>query len=243
VGCIRSWDSKPWRYPVIIDNMMNLELLLWATHESGDSSFARIAVIHANTTLRNHFRPDYSSYHVVDYDTATGAVLAKKTAQGYADSSAWARGQSWGLYGYTVMYRYTHDPRYLEQAEHIAAFILGNPNLPADKVPYWDYNAPGGNRVLRDASAAAIMASALIELSRYTVHGKGKSYLEAAEQIIVSLSSANYHAVVGANGGFLLMHSVGNLPGRTEVDVPLTYADYYFVEAMLRYKEIGHASE
>jgi unsaturated chondroitin disaccharide hydrolase len=243
VGCIRSWDSKPWRYPVIIDNMMNLELLLWATHESGDSSFARIALTHANTTLRNHFRPDYSSYHVIDYDTATGAVLAKKTAQGYADSSAWARGQSWGLYGYTVMYRYTHDPRYLEQAEHIAAFILGNSNLPADKVPYWDYNAPGGNRVLRDASAAAVMASALIELSRYTVHGKGKSYLEAAEQIIVSLSSANYHAVVGANGGFLLMHSVGNLPGRTEVDVPLTYADYYFVEAMLRYREIGHVVE
>lgn len=243
VGCIRSWDSKPWKYPVIIDNMMNLELLLWATHESGDSSFARIAETHANTTLRNHFRPDYSSYHVLDYDTATGGVLAKKTAQGYADSSAWARGQSWGLYGYTVMYRYTHDVRYLAQAEHIADFILGNPNLPADKVPYWDYNAPGGNRVLRDVSAASILASALIELSRYTVHGKGKSYLEAAEQIIVSLSSANYHAVVGANGGFLLMHSVGNLPGHTEVDVPLTYADYYFVEAMLRYKELEHPLE
>jgi unsaturated chondroitin disaccharide hydrolase len=243
VGCIRSWDSKPWKYPVIIDNMMNLELLLWATHESGDSSFARIAETHANTTLRNHFRPDYSSYHVIDYDTATGGVLAKKTAQGYADSSAWARGQSWGLYGYTVMYRYTHDVRYLAQAEHIADFILGHPNLPADKVPYWDYNAPGGNRVLRDVSAASIMASALIELSRYTVHGKGKTYLEAAEQIIVSLSSANYHAVVGANGGFLLMHSVGNLPGHTEIDVPLTYADYYFVEAMLRYKDLEHPME
>ncbi len=270
VGCIRSWDSKPWKFPVIIDNMMNLELLLWATHESGDSSFARIALTHANTTLRNHFRPDYSSYHVVDYDTATGEVLAKKTGQGYSDSSAWARGQSWGLYGYTVMYRYTHDPRYLEQAEGIAAYILANPNLPSDKVPYWDYNAPGGNRVLprqttglpaagqssdplrsggsfrqtpgplRDASAAAIMASALIELSRYTLHGKGKSYLEAAEEIIVSLSAANYHAVVGSNGGFLLLHRVGNLPGRTEVDMPLTYADYYFVEAMLRYREIGH---
>jgi hypothetical protein len=243
IGCIRSWDSKPWKFPVIIDNMMNLELLMWATQESGDPSFARIAGTHANTTLRNHFRPDYSSYHVVDYDSATGAVLARKTAQGYSDSSAWARGQAWGLYGYTVMYRYTHDPKYLEQAEHIAAFILNHPNLPADKIPYWDFNAPGGNRVLRDASAAAIMASALIELSRYTVHGKGRTYLEAAEQIIVSLSSANYHAVVGANGGFLLMHSVGNLPGRTEVDVPLTYADYYFVEAMLRYKEIGHADK
>jgi hypothetical protein len=240
VGCIRSWDSKPWKYPVIIDNMMNLELLFWATQESGDSSFYRIALTHANTTLRNHYRPDYSSFHVVDYDTATGEALAKKTAQGYSDSSAWARGQSWGLYGYTVMYRYTHDPKYLEQAEHIAGFILNNPNLPADKVPYWDYNAPGMPRVLRDVSAAAIMASALIELSHYTMQGKGRSYLDAAEQIIVSLSSSNYHAVVGANGGFLLMHSVGNLPGRSEIDAPLSYADYYFVEAMLRYKELEH---
>jgi len=243
VGCIRSWDSKPWKYPVIIDNMMNLELLFWATHESGDSSFYRIAVTHANTTLRNQYRPDYSAFHVVDYDTATGAVLGKKTAQGYSDSSAWARGQAWGLYGYTVMYRYTHDPKYLEQAGHIAGFILSNPNLPADKVPYWDYNAPGMPRVLRDASAAAIMASALIELSRYTVQGKGRSYLDAAEQILVTLSSATYHAVVGANGGFLLLHSVGNLPGHSEVDAPLTYADYYFVEAMLRYKNLAHPED
>jgi unsaturated chondroitin disaccharide hydrolase len=253
VGCIRSWDSQPWKYPVIIDNMMNLELLLWATHESGDSSFYRIAVTHANTTMRNHYRPDYSSYHVVDYDTATGQVLAKKTAQGYSDSSAWARGQAWGLYGFTVMYRYTHDQKYLDQAEHIAAFLLNNPNLPADKIPYWDFNAPpagappaspaGGPRVLRDASAAAIMASALVELSRYTWQGKGRQYLDAAEQILVTLSSATYHAVVGANGGFLLMHSVGHLPARSEIDVPLSYADYYFVEAMLRYKQLAHPEE
>ena len=243
VGCIRSWDSKPWKYPVIIDNMMNLELLFWASRVSGDSSFYHIAVTHANTTMRNHFRPDYSSYHVVDYDTATGAVLAKKTAQGYSDSSAWARGQSWGLYGYTVMYRSTHDPKYLAQAEHIAHFILSNPNLPTDKIPYWDYNAPGASGVpggvLRDASAASVMASALIELSGYVAHEQGEAYLSVAEQIIVNLSSNNYKAVVGSNGGFLLKHSVGHLPARSEVDVPLTYADYYFVEAMLRYKALG----
>jgi unsaturated chondroitin disaccharide hydrolase len=238
VGCIRSWDSKPWNYPVIIDNMMNLELLFWATRESGDSSFYRIAVTHANTTMRNHFRPDYSSWHVVDYDTATGQVLARKTAQGYADSSAWARGQSWGLYGYTMVYRYTRDPKYLEQAVHIADYIVAR--LPADKVPYWDYDAPGGSRVLRDVSAASILASALIELSLDVPSPKGRPYLGVAEQIIVSLSSGTYHAVVGANGGFLLMHSVGNLPGRSEIDVPLTYADYYFVEAMLRYRELEH---
>jgi hypothetical protein len=239
VGCIKSWDNNKWEYPVIIDNMMNLELLLWATHASGDSSFYKIAATHANTTMQHHFRPDYSSFHVVNYDTLTGAVISRVTAQGYSDSSAWARGQSWGLYGYTMMYRGTHDPRYLEQAEHIAHFILTNPNLPADKIPVWDYNAPEGQRALRDASAGAIMASALIELSRYASPDKGRQYLDAAEKIIVSLSSANYHAIVGSNGGFILKHSVGSLPAKSEVDVPLTYADYYFVEAMLRYKALG----
>jgi len=239
VGCIKSWDNNKWQYPVIIDNMMNLELLLWATHFSGDSSFYKIAVTHANTTMKNHFRPDYSSFHVVNYDTATGAVLARVTAQGFSDSSAWARGQAWGLYGYTMMYRGTRDPRYLVQAENIAHFILTNPNLPADKVPVWDYNAPEGLRALRDASAGAVMASALIELSKYVGPEKGREYLDVAEQIIVTLSSSNYHAIVGSNGGFILKHSVGHLPVRSEVDVPLTYADYYFVEAMLRYKQSG----
>jgi hypothetical protein len=191
--------------------------------------------------MRNHYRSDYSSWHVVDYDTVTGQVLAKKTAQGYADSSAWARGQSWGLYGFTMVYRYTHDPKYLEQAMHIADYILSR--LPPDKVPYWDYDAPGGPRVLRDVSAAAILASGLIELSLQSPSAKSKAYLDVAEQIIVSLSSSNYHAVVGANGGFILMHSVGNLPGRSEIDAPQTYADYYFVEAMLRYKELDHSDK
>jgi unsaturated chondroitin disaccharide hydrolase len=245
VGCIRSWDGGKWKYPVIIDNMMNLELLLWATQYSGDSSFYRIAVTHANTTLRNHFRPDYSSFHVVDYDTATGSVIAKKTAQGFADSSAWARGQAWGLYGYTAMYRWTQDPKYLEQAEHIAGFLLSNPHLAADKIPYWDYDAPGipltgeAPGVNRDASAAAIMASALVELSSYADGEKGRDYLDRAEQLIVGLSSNNYKAIVGSNGGFLLKHCVGNLPGGTEIDAPLTYADYYFVEAMLRYRQLA----
>jgi hypothetical protein len=238
VGCIKSWNAKPSDFIVIIDNMMNLELLLWATHETGDSSFYKIAVTHANTTMKNHFRDDYSSYHVLNYNPQTGEVQQKKTAQGASDSSAWARGQSWGLYGYTVMYRATKDKKYLDQANHIANFILNNPHLPADKIPYWDYDAPNIPNALRDVSAAAIMASAFIELSSYVNEENAKKYIHVAATILRNLSSAKYKAAVGTNGGFLLKHSVGNLPGHSEVDVPLTYADYYFLEAMKRYKNL-----
>ncbi|HEX5150718.1 MAG TPA: glycoside hydrolase family 88 protein [Parafilimonas sp.] len=237
VGCIKSWDSKPSDFLVIIDNMMNLELLFWATHETGDSSFYKIAVTHANTTMKHHFRDDYSSYHVLNYNPETGAIQQKRTAQGAADSSAWARGQAWGLYGYIVMYRETHDKKYLDQANHIAGFLLNNPNLPPDKIPYWDYDAPGIPNALRDASAAAIMASAFIELSSYSDKEDAKKYINAATTILTNLSSEKYKAAAGTNGGFLLKHSVGHLPGKSEVDVPLTYADYYFLEAMKRYKE------
>jgi unsaturated chondroitin disaccharide hydrolase len=240
VGCIRSWDNKRWQYPVIIDNMMNLELLVWATAHSGDSAFYRIAVTHANTTLRNHFRPDHSSYHVVDYDSTSGAVRARVTAQGFSDSSAWARGQSWGLYGYTMMYRGTRDRRYLLQANQIARYLLSR--LPADKIPFWDYDDPHIPDTYRDASAAAVLASALIELSRYVPVTLGKTYLGVAETILRTLCSPAYRAAPGENGGFLLRHSVGHLPGHSEVDVPLTYADYYYVEAMRRYQAIGKNS-
>ena len=237
VGAIKSWDGKANEYLVIIDNMMNLELLFWATKISGDSSFYKIAVTHANTTIKNHFRPDYSSYHVVNYNTQTGEVQQRRTAQGYADESAWARGQAWGLYGFTVMYRETKDRKYLDQANHIAQFILNHPNLPADKIPYWDFNAPGIPNALRDASAGAIMASALLELSNYADENSAARYFDVAQIILQSLSSPQYKAAVGTNGGFILKHSVGHLPQQSEVDVPLTYADYYFVEAMRRYKE------
>jgi unsaturated chondroitin disaccharide hydrolase len=238
VGCIKSWDSKKAEFLVIIDNMMNLELLFWATKVTGDSSYYKIAVTHANTTIKNHFRPDYSSYHVINYNPETGEVQQKRTAQGAADESAWARGQAWGLYGYTVMYRATKDKKYLEQANHIAQFILNHPNLPADKVPYWDFNAPGIPNALRDASAAAIMASALLELQGYVEADKAKTYFSAAETMLRSLSAAPYLAAAGTNGGFIIEHCVGHLPAKSEVDVPLTYADYYYVEAMKRYKDL-----
>lgn len=231
VGCIRSWDFGKWQYPVIIDNMMNLELLFEATKLSGDSSFYRIAISHANTTMKNHFRNNYSSYHLVNYDPSTGNVIGKMTVQGYADESAWARGQAWGLYGYTMCYRETRDKKYLEQAEHIASFILNNPDLPKDGVPYWDFNAPDLQRQPRDASAAAVMASALYELSGYLQNGK--NYRKAADKIIESLTK-NYRSSIGANHGFILLHSTGHLPAGSEIDVPLIYADYYYLEALLR---------
>jgi unsaturated chondroitin disaccharide hydrolase len=240
VGCIKSWDSKdPSDFLVIIDNMMNLELLFETTMATGDSSFYKIAVTHANTTMKNHFRPDYSSFHVLNYDVNTGGVKQKKTAQGFADGSAWARGQAWGLYGYTVCYRYTKDVRYLQQAQHIAQFILTHPNLPANKIPYWDFNAPNIPNALRDASAAAIMASAFFELSTYIKGNDVLRYLEAATTMISNLSTPEYKAAIGANGGFILQHGVGHIPNGTEIDVPLTYGDYYFIEACKRYKELS----
>lgn len=239
VGCIKSWDSRnPADFLVIIDNMMNLDLLFWATRVSGDSSFYKIAVTHANTTIKNHFRPDYSTYHVINYNAETGGVQQKRTAQGAADESAWARGQAWGLYGFTATYRETKDKRYLDQAKHIADFLLSHPNLPADKIPYWDFNAPGIPNALRDASAGSIIAAALIELSGYVDAASSTNYLNAAAAMLRSLSNSTYKAAAGTNGGFIIQHGVGHMPNKTEIDVPLTYGDYYFIEAMIRYKAL-----
>ncbi|MES2277199.1 MAG: glucuronyl hydrolase [Bacteroidota bacterium] len=238
IQSIQSWNkSAKFNCPVIIDNMMNLEMLEWDSRNGGPAKLGTIAVTHANTTLKNHFRKDYSSYHVVDYDLATGKIIKKATAQGAADSSAWSRGQSWALYGYTMMYRFTHDARYLKQARGIAQFIVHNPTLPADKVPYWDFNAPGIPNAMRDVSAASIYASALLELGQYTTGTEKQSYVKVAKTVLQSLSTDAYRAEGGENGGFLLKHSVGSIPNKTEVDVPLTYADYYFLEALLRYKK------
>jgi unsaturated chondroitin disaccharide hydrolase len=236
-GTMRSWDhsTDKWAFPVIIDNMMNLELLFAATQLTGDSSFYKIAVTHANTTMKNHFRPDYSSYHVIEYDTITGAVVKKNTHQGYSHESAWSRGQAWGLYGYTMCYRFTKDPRYLQQAENIAAFMLNHPNMPADLVPYWDYNAPNIPNEERDASAAAVLASGLYELSTYSRNSK--LYKEKAGKIITSLTN-HYRAPIGEAHGYILLHSTGSRPSNSEVDVPLSYADYYYLEALLRSKRL-----
>ena len=235
VGLIRSWDFGDWSYPVIIDNMMNLELLFEATALSGDSTFYNIAVKHADTTMAHHFRPDNSCYHVVDYDPETGEVRKRQTAQGYADESAWARGQAWALYGYTTCYRYTKDKKYLDQAQKVYNFIFNNKNLPEDLVPYWDYDAPNIPNEPRDASAAACTASALYELDGYL---PGNHYKETADKIMESLGSPAYRAEVGTNGNFILMHSVGSIPHGQEIDVPLNYADYYFLEGLMRKRDL-----
>nr|WP_307533314.1 glycoside hydrolase family 88 protein [Pedobacter sp. W3I1] len=234
-GVILSWDHSrdKWVNPVIIDNMMNLELLFEATKLTGDSAFHKIAVSHANTTMKNHFREDFSSYHVVEYDPETGKVIKKTTHQGYRNSSAWARGQAWALYGYTLCYRYTKNPAYLKQAENIARFIFAHPNMPKDLVPYWDFDAPQIPNEPRDASAAAVMASGLYELSRYSKNSN--NYYQKANQILKSLSTA-FAAPIGTAKGFILLHSTGSKPSNSEVDVPLSYADYYYLEALLRYK-------
>jgi len=240
VGSIISWDvdrgwqsKRGWKFPVIIDNMMNLEMLFEASLITGDSKYKEVAIAHANTTLKNHFRDDYSSFHVVDYDPETGAVRSKQTAQGFADSSAWARGQAWAIYGYTMCYRYTQDEKYLEQAQKVADYIINYPGLPADFIPYWDYNDTKIPNAPRDASAAAITASALVELSGYT-NGK---YIQNADDILKSLASPEYTAAIGTNKNFILKHSVGSIPHNNEIDVPLNYADYYYLEALLKFKQ------
>ena len=230
----RGWQSKRgWTCPVIIDNMMNLELLFEATRLSGDSTYWKVAVSHANKTLENQFRKDGSCYHVVDYDPNNGAVLHRQTAQGYADNSAWARGQAWAVYGYTVCYRYTHDRKYLDQAVKTLNFVMQNPNLPEDLIPYWDFDAPNIPNEPRDVSSAACIASALYEMNNYL---PDNGYTSLADRIIRSLSSPEYRAPLGKNGYFLLMHSVGSIPHNNEIDVPLNYADYYFLEALTRRK-------
>lgn|GEM_PF-267097 len=233
LGMIRSWDS--FTNPVIIDNMMNLELLMWAARQSGNPRFREIAVSHADQTNARHFRPDGSAYHIVDYNPNSGKVLGYYAGQGASADGPWARGQSWALYGFTMMYRETRKPEYLARAVRTADFLIGHRNLPADKIPYWDYEAAEIPYAPRDASAAAIMASALLELATFADAPHAARFRDTAVRQLLTLCSPEYLAAPGENGHFLLRHSVGNLPGNSEIDVPLVYADYYFLEALLRF--------
>ena len=238
-GCTRSWNSKKWQFSVIIDNMMNLELLNVASSLTGDNTYYNMAKSHADRTMINHFRPDGSSYHVVSYDTITGKVLNQVTHQGVNNQSSWSRGQAWGLYGFTMMYRQTGKKEYLDHAIKIGKFIMNHPRLPKDKIPYWDFDAPNIPKEDRDASAGAIMASAYVELSTYVEGELSKQFLTIAEQQIKSLASPAYRAKkVGDNNHYIIKHCTGFMAKQYEIDAPLTYADYYFIEALIRYKKL-----
>ena len=236
VGCIRSWSwgtPERWQYAVIIDNMINLELLFQASRMTGDKRFYNIAVSHANTTMRNHFREDMTSYHVVDYNPEDGSVIKRITHQGLFDESVWSRGQGWGIYGFTMCYHYTRDEAYLEQARKIARCWLSLPNMPEDGIPYWDMRDPAIPDAPRDASAAAVIASALYELATYVSEEETETYRQTADKILHSLESS-YQPEPQTAQGFLLLHSTGNYPAHDEIDVPINYADYYYLEALHR---------
>lgn len=239
VGCIRSWDhnADKWDFPVIIDNMMNLELLMWAAKETGNDTLKSIAVTHAKTTLKNHFRENNSSYHVIDYNPETGEVENKHTHQGFEHESSWSRGQAWGLYGFTMMYRETKLEEFLLQAEKIAEFILSQPGISDGKIPYWDFNAPNIPNEPYDASAGAIISAALFELSEFS--DNRDKYITVAKKLIETLTSTEFLSPVGDNKGFLLYHSTGHLPHNSEIDVPIVYADYYFLESIIKKKNMG----
>lgn len=238
IKSIQSWNKNQYfNCPVIMDNMMNLEMLNWASKNGADPVFAQIANTHAQTAMKSFFRPDYSSYHVVDYDLATGKILQKRTHQGASNNSAWSRGQAWGLYGFVTMYRDTKNKAYLDHAKKIAQFLINHPNMPADFIPYWDYDAPLQPLSKRDASAAAIMASALLELGRYSEGADKDAYVKTATKMIESLASPAYRNKLGECSGFILNKSTGALPMGKEIEVPIIYADYYFLEALKRYKE------
>jgi hypothetical protein len=265
IGLIKSWErttsldgKTPWKFPVIIDNMINLELLFFASKATGDPSYRDIAIKHALATMKNHFRPDHSTYHVVDYDPETGAVRHRQSYQGFADNSTWSRGQAWAVYGYTMVYRETGKKKFLKTACRAADFFLNNKDLPEDKVPYWDFNAnqagytPHWKRkynpdeyayIPRDASAGAVVASALLELAGYVNSHKSKRYFAAAEAMLHSLCSNNYTASIDEDSGFVLKHCTGSFPHGAEIDEPIIYGDYYFIEALMRYVKMNNNNQ
>ncbi|WAJ71882.1 glycoside hydrolase family 88 protein [Catenovulum adriaticum] len=240
IGATFSWSWGTWEFPVIIDNMMNLELLFNASIESGDQRYYDAAVSHASVTMEHHFRDDHSSYHLVNYSRETGLPKSKQTFQGIADDSSWARGQSWGAYGYTMVYRYTQDEKFLNHAKNIVEYLLNHKNMPEDLIPYFDYDAPDDANITdyRDSSAASLLASALLELADYVDDNEAKKYRQVAMRILRSLASSDYLAAKGENGHFLLKQATGNYPKDLDLNASLNYGDYYYLEALNRCKSL-----
>jgi unsaturated chondroitin disaccharide hydrolase len=238
VGTILSWprEVKPrhWPHNTIMDNMINLEMLFRGAQLSGDKRLYDIAVSHADVTMKNHFRKDFSSYHVAVYDTIDGHFIKGVTHQGYSDSSMWARGQSWAIYGFTTVYAETRSQKYLNFVEKVADAYISK--LPKDMIPYWDFNDPKIPNAPRDVSAACVTASALIRLSTYLPGSKGVYYLGMAKKMLANISNSTYRS--GNHNSAMLLHSTGNLPAGSEIDASIIYADYYYMEALLRLKQL-----
>ena len=229
VGCIQSWNGE---FQVIIDNMMNLELLFWASKNGGGGDLYNMAVSHSNKTIENHVREDGSSFHVVVYNEQTGEVIEKRTAQGYSANSTWARGQAWGIYGFTMCYRETQDINFLNAAVKMADYFIDH--LPADFVPYWDFNLPiDHDKKYKDASAAAIALSGLLEMSNYVADGS--KYSEAANKIINSL--LNNYLSIGTNSSGIILHCAYNVNSTNpyDWDASVIWGDYYFLEGLKRF--------
>ena len=237
LGLIRSWGdiNDAQTFQVIPDNLMNLELLEWAAKTPGPNDFGRVAHSHADVTMRHHYMPDCGCHHVLDYDQETKRVKTILRGQGASCETAWSRGQSWSIYGYTMLYRSSGYIRYLDFAKKLADYAINHPNMPEDGVPYWDFGAPGEER---DSSAASCMAAALIELSQFVGDADRARYRAFAVKQLISLASPAYFSEGDEIGHFLLKHGVGHKPEKSEIDTPLVYGDYYFLEALLRFREL-----
>ena len=243
VGTILSWprEVKPrnWPHNTIMDNMMNLDMMFWAAKNGGNKLLYDLAVTHAKTTMKNHFRPDGSCYHVAVYDTINGDLIKGVTHQGYADHSMWARGQSWAIYGYTMAYRYTHNRVFLDFAQKVTdIYIKRLKETSDDLVPLWDMDDPRGVKggAPKDASAACVVADALLELQQYVGGEKGEEYKLFALQSLAQLSTDRYQS--GKKNVAFLMHSTGHHPAGSEIDASIIYADYYYLEALMRAKAL-----
>lgn len=240
VGTILSWPRHVKDYGghnTIMDNMINLELLFWAAENGGRSELRDIAIKHAETTMNNQFQDDGTCYHVAIYDTISGQFIKGITHQGYADSSMWSRGQSWAIYGYTMVYRFTKDKRFLDFAQKVSNIYLKRlKETSNDWVPLWDMNDPRGPQAPKDASAACVVASALLELCQYVEPTVATRYRQAAIAMLTDLSSKKYQSR-NKNVSFL-MHATGHHPAGNEIDASIIYADYYYLEALLRLKQL-----
>lgn len=236
VGTMLSWPRHVKDYKghnTIMDNMINMELLLWAAENGGNQQLRDIAIKHSITTMKHHFRKDGSSYHVAVYNQRNGKFKRGVTHQGFANWSMWSRGQAWAIYGYTMVYRYTHDPVFLEQAKKVTDIYLKRLNETSnDWIPIWDMDDPRGIAAPKDASAACIVASALIELSQFVEDEKRDEYMKDAVNMLTDLSSDSY--LSGDDNVAFLKHSTGHHPAGSEIDASIIYADYYYIEALLR---------